>query len=132
MKRNDCQESLVLLAWALLFDAMPSSFLFYSCTLLCPICFPRLPRRRRGCRTPSWYSFGDALEFQIISLVLISVTLTVLYIILSIKLIKEEREEKRQKAAAKEEESKESPVAEEVQSSDSEKTMRKRKHASCD
>ena len=45
-------------------------------------------------------------DVQILSLVFISVTLTVLYIVLSIKLIKEEREEKKQKAAAKKEEEK--------------------------
>lgn len=76
---------------------------------------------------------GKVFDVQILSLVFISVMLTVLYIVLSIKLIKEEREEKKQKAAAKkEEEQKKEEPAEEVQSSDSEKTLRKRKHASCD
>lgn len=109
------------------------SFLLILRKHSCPIWSKTSPKLPPGSPTPSWCSLGKVFDVQILSLVFISVTLTVLYIVLSIKLIKEEREEKKQKAAAKkEEEQKKEEPAEEVQSSDSEKTLRKRKHASCD
>ena len=72
-------------------------------------------------------------DLKIITLFLISFVLTALYIILSIRLIKQEREEKRQKKEEekKEEEKKEEKVEEEE--SPKTETIRKRaKRADCE
>lgn len=67
---------------------------------------------------------------QIISLVLISVFLTVAYIVLSIRLIKQEREEKKQKEEEKKQKEEEKNDNKEEDVSTGHNSLKKRKVAS--